>query len=166
MSARPADDQIVVKSKKAAESEYIRIRYEATVKVCDPSLDVPSEDKGSISKIEENYVYVYVLSSFHSLISIIFFRHFRHSLVVQPLDVPHVLRLPILQALPKKIHCEVSNKQAFSFSYCFEPLFINCDSFLNQKQNIQTYRMSAIGTTHFSSTSFPNALTAKYFPRR
>ena len=58
MSVRDSDDTIIVTSRKASDNEFIQIRYTAAVKEKDPLTDVPTEERGDVSEIEVNYVYV------------------------------------------------------------------------------------------------------------
>lgn len=56
MSVRLSDDSVVVTSRTASENEYVQVRYMAAVKEKDPLQDIPAEERGNISEIEENYV--------------------------------------------------------------------------------------------------------------
>lgn len=60
MSVRDSDDTIVVTSRTATNNEFVKVRYMAAVKEKDPLQDVPTEERGDVSEIEVNYVYVFL----------------------------------------------------------------------------------------------------------
>lgn len=55
MSAEPADDSIVCKSKKAESNEILKIRTSNLMEE-DPESAVPAEERGNLVQVEENYV--------------------------------------------------------------------------------------------------------------
>uniref|UniRef100_A0A1B6LVN5 Protein FRG1 homolog n=1 Tax=Graphocephala atropunctata TaxID=36148 RepID=A0A1B6LVN5_9HEMI len=55
MSIRPEDDHLVASSKTAGSAEFVQIRTTADMQTDDVN-EVPVEEKGSLSQIEENYV--------------------------------------------------------------------------------------------------------------
>lgn len=58
MSVRQSDDTVVVTSRTASSNEFVQVRYIAAVKKQDPLREVPIEERGNVSEIEVNYVYV------------------------------------------------------------------------------------------------------------
>lgn len=55
LSIEPEEDGVVAQSKQAGPGEFINIRSSAETSK-DPSSDVPVEEKGKLSEVEENYV--------------------------------------------------------------------------------------------------------------
>ncbi|KAL0276569.1 UNVERIFIED_CONTAM: hypothetical protein PYX00_004121 [Menopon gallinae] len=55
MSVEPSDDSVVAKSRTAGVNEFIKIRSSATSEK-DPDSHLPTEEKGNLSQIEENFV--------------------------------------------------------------------------------------------------------------
>lgn len=55
MSADISDDSIVAKNKKAGESEFLKIRT-SLITEKDPDADVPVEERGNLTQVEENFV--------------------------------------------------------------------------------------------------------------
>lgn len=49
------DDSLIAKNKKASDAEYCTIRSSAS-RVIDTKSNVPSEERGNLDEIEENYV--------------------------------------------------------------------------------------------------------------
>lgn len=63
MSVRESDDTVVVTSRTASSNEFVQVRYIAAVKNQDPLQEVPIEERGNVSEIEVNYVYVFFLKN-------------------------------------------------------------------------------------------------------
>lgn len=57
MSVRDEDEHLVALSKTAGPDQFLQIRTAAVV-ASDEGNEVPVEEKGNLSQIEENYVYV------------------------------------------------------------------------------------------------------------
>lgn len=55
MSVRQEDDTVVAINRSAGPGEMLRIRSAAVVEK-DEGADIPIEEKGNLSQIEENYV--------------------------------------------------------------------------------------------------------------
>lgn len=55
MSIREEDDQLVALSRTAGPDQFIQIRTAADIKTDDAN-EIPLEEKGSLTQIEENYV--------------------------------------------------------------------------------------------------------------
>lgn len=55
MSVEIEDDSIVAKNKTAREEEFLKIRT-STVTEKDPEAEVPVEERGNLSQVEENFV--------------------------------------------------------------------------------------------------------------
>lgn len=55
MSADLSDDNIVATNKRAGENEFLKIRTSNITEV-DPDSEVPVEERGNLSQVEENFV--------------------------------------------------------------------------------------------------------------
>lgn len=57
MSIDPEDDALVASCKRVGEPQVVQLRSQAK-KETDPLKDVPTEEKGNLSQVELNYMYV------------------------------------------------------------------------------------------------------------
>lgn len=55
MSVDIADDSVVARNQKAGQNEFLKIRTSIILEK-DPEADIPVEERGNLSQVEENFV--------------------------------------------------------------------------------------------------------------